>query len=637
MAGPVVELNADCTDVRIDHLDNNTAAAGVDPAPAIYDETRNKIYFVYAEQHDPATSASVRNHGVYFREYDPVTETFATAVPIKTSTTASEGIDYPNFVRLADGRLIVVWRWTEVGGTKVETSESTDNGVTWSAVAGTTALMAEGRDCIGMSTDGTNVRIWTWAGGGDVVPPGPGKNMNTQTRTGVTTWSSETTVFDGGDADVYESFENGPSRRTCLQTSNTSAMICQQHVVGGGAPSSVKMECIYTTDGSSFTTVTIKDYGASSTQAGVLVGPRVWRGADGRVRCMWIEQTAGINKPIFAYSDDEGQTWTLVGTPDVDTSSTVEVGDWAFALDSASQLYYSRFYSTTFRVYRSGSDSATGWALVHSCNYVGDTRAAGERVEMFFAGPDYYHCFQTQDSPGPHLQLSFLSETLGPTGGGPAPTIQAFGGTDNNEYVRLDMADGKGWSVHHHAVSCWLDWDEGDFETGREINILLGGVPDVYPEIVDTEIAPVIYRIEVDEELSRRAYVEDTGGAVVVRNDPLRFKFVSKEYSMTGGGARDLHRAVQIRWIRNGDPSVMCQVYVDRVKLNHVIELYNTNGQSEERYFPLPADLNVGSTIQFVIEDDTEWPFVLEMIEVKYIPKGWRGRPRTIPDENYYA
>lgn len=614
---------ANCTSIRVDHLDLNTSGAQVDPAQGAYNPTLALAYFVYANQADTFVGSALnRTHAVYFRTFDPATEAFGTPVQVVTSANDATGRhEFPRLVRLDSGVLIVSYVYYNGAGWGVYAKESTDNGLTWSAQVAVIAISATGPASIPpvMASDGTNV--WVWAYYATSSP----HLVRFNKRTSASTWGTESTAYTGIDNnDEWPYYEY--TANNGLIISSSIGMMCAPHFLGGtGSPTSVKMSCLRTTNGSTFSEVTIKDYGTDGTQA-IRSGPKVVMGTDGRIRAMWLQVSSGPTTytPVMAYSDDQGATWNFVGAPTDIPISTIEIDqqEWGFVIGPDNRLYFSCFFSSNaeFRIYR-GGDSAAGWTAVHTCTYVGNTISTGKRTSAFFAGAYLLHCFSNIGTGPTHFELGLLSEEFTTPGGGPgpeAPPRSETGADENNVYLRKVLGPKSGgWSVHMKPVSCWMSWDEGDKETGREVPILTAG-NEVWPMIQDPAIVGIINRIEAPDLYGVRVYFFNG-----VRYDPLKVAIWSKEFTLKSLHDRNAARYIFLTYARSGDPF--------RVELwgdSHLIKEYlfeSTFGLQETKFRAVPAFANTCEKIHLRVDEESLGSLTIDSMGFGYISKGPRG------------
>jgi hypothetical protein len=614
---------AGCIFYRLDSL-NTTTTVGKFSSRLIYNESEGLIYSLWREI-----------GGISFGKYNPVTHVASGEVQVEHPGTNNVRV-CPYLVRLTDGRLIAVYYHESGGVSAAEAKESSDNGATWSVA---TVIGAVNDFPCGVHSDGTNVIVITVGLGS--------ADLKAWTRSGVDTWSAAVTFYNSGGGGGTP----GPAS-VAQSLQGRDGLIVESATVGAfvyvrstdGTSDSRKLTAWYTTDGfATATAVDIRTHTAAIT--GYVASLKT---STNRYWVCWADTDSG-NKPRLAYSDDHGVTWTDIGTPTVVTTEMTAAGissldesfDLGFCLDERENLLLSFTsegaispgYHFAFRSVN--PILASGWVTADSCTYIPATDNLGSVMtgQAVCVGSTMHRLVTVTRSARYSLEFMGLEAGIREEPEEP-PSPEAAresGADDNNLMFRIDLSEGRGWSLHALPPACFLTWDEGDKETGREVGIILIGNPSIDPATSDPEITWGFRRIEtgVDDGYGWRAYVDHASDDQQVRYDPMRFLFKSKVFTPEPNGEmhRFLFRQAGISYAFDGQPgeTVPVAVIVDRVKLNRVIELPTTHGEKVEEWFSLPTSGNVGECVQFVVDESSNRPLSFDVFGVSYMRKRRRS------------
>lgn len=629
---------ATCTSTRVDHLDfTDNVSAGPDIGCSVPDTSRSKIYFCYAEQ---AVVGDVNNgdpHCIYFREYDPVAATFLSAVEVHKVVTPSE-VYRPEMVRLTDGTLVMVWSFYDsaAGNYRTRASESAagSNGAVWGSVA---TLDTVGRQFAWMCTDGVNVYAFSYMEGSGSGTPG-GRELYCFKRTSAGAWAAGVLVYDGAGTNDGELIRNGigADREAIAWTANSVnyVLVVAAHFTGA---SSFKVAALLSIDGgASWTEYTVRDYGTVTSVPDCVVS--VLRGTDSRIRAMWNDYQGGVTAdvPYLAFSDTNGTTWSMIGTPSV-LAAVVTGGilyGWkarnkGFALGSDNVMYASVLYGSgsawTYYIFR-GGDSLAGWEIFHTCTYTGNLGTGSVRCDALFYGNDYYYLFN-ETSAGAHNEVRFLAEADIPIGGGGPPLVEeASSGFDvSNQYLRLQVAEQRGWGLHDLEVSCWSPWGEGTYLSQRRDHVLLAGAAVIDPTTGDPADLPAIWQVDNRERYTKETFISD-GTNIIPRGDPFRFYWKSRGVELNDKFGQGVLRGFVFRYRRTGAAftvnvlvdNATCMTQSMRASLASMDDII-------EVFIPARTDDNVGTYVQLEIDDETEYPLIIEGFVPVRIKKGLRG------------
>lgn len=364
-----------CRTLRIDTLGFDTATGVQGVARPIYDSVRQKVYFAWSSA--THTSVSIQhNYQVFFRALDVAAETWDSA-PVAVSIENPDvglGIgtcDAVGMLRIpSTGELVIFYG--DIISCYYHTS--TDNGVTWSSPRGQVSLALSFQQLLS-ANDSSNDDLYCWT---QQTAGGAGQNdvYLFKRAAGSAVWAAKG-LFDDGAAN--EGIDHG-ARSSAPRT----AVFKGDGQIGFAVFSrlqsnnDIKLRCYYTTnDWTTVSTVDIKSWpnsGGAPSQTATY--PIVLRGVLNTNRCyvMWVESTPSP-APFFAYTDDFGATWTIVGHP-----TDFNGYDWDEAYDRAFMLDYAdKFYSSVFTVNADGGTSGhnfhtflrnstlalTGWATSH--------------------------------------------------------------------------------------------------------------------------------------------------------------------------------------------------------------------------------------------------------------------------------
>lgn len=629
-----------CSVTKIDHLNFNDQGAWPHDANPVYDSARGKVYFVYSN--NESSVSGVENRTIWFREWDVATLAFSAAVLIERAG-GSNRADSPSLVMLTDGRLVVAYTFFTNGTVLYEThaAESTDHGATWTVVTADTS--AAGRMFVDIATDGTNVYLWCYAEGGGAG----GKSLYSRKRTGAGTWSAAVLCFDGGGGTFKEHNFAGDggtksaTRKYGYVKDATTAFIIMPRQ-NGDATHAV-LSCIRTTDsGASWSEVVIEDFG-------VVVDleqfPVVQVGTDARVRILYTNKVGTAYHAYLAYSDDYGLTWTLVGEPTEITLAGQDLNylrpscaGYILGNDNTAYITGWRYIDLglgqrwTVYVYK-GGDLTSGWTLIQTCD-IGNGDILKNASHAVFIGTDLLVVLDPNiadaDGGGSAAHLGYLVEADIDTPGGTAPPLveESESGSDQpNMYLRLDIADDRGWSAHQVGVTCFVEWGEGDYTTERRKLEVLGAVSSMDANIQDPALLPAYWKMDDPERWGKEAFVSD-GTNIVSIDDPFLFIWRSTDLNIGEAGSQNVMRGVYLKYRRPSVETFDVQVWIDGqiADTQTIPAQQGPDSEPAEFWWPIPRSTNVGSRIQLRIEDRERIDLKVEEFAVKFRPKHWRMR-----------
>lgn len=631
---------AGCVFTRVDSRNTSTTAPKY--ASRLMEDTNGDILLAWL---DMGKSGGADPGSVRFARFNPVTRVASAEVSISGDYAFSNQPSNIDMVRLTDGRLIVAWySASTLGATGNATSvcESSNGGVTWGAVH---TKADQNKQLYGLVTDGTNVwMLCVGLGGGGTGGLG---DIVSFKRTSEGVWGAGVNNYDsggsGGTPGEWDRTNNQAQVSSFMQSATVG------FVVGWRAPDGSvnirKLTALRTTDGwatglaGNTTAVDIHTFTASGGAGAI----NAVLHSSGRVYVA-THDPDNSDHIILYYTDDYGLTWTQIGTPTPYTARLTALGigsdktyDSFIALDELENVIFGQAGGVSIDpsyhlCFRSGSNPANlaSWVQVGECSYVPSTDnvqtatcgrgiVIGTTLERLIG--------MTRPASTAYFTLEFLDvEDAGDSTESESPSeVPDSDAFFNNMYFRNNLAEpGTGYSAHLFPVAYFMDWDEGDAETGREVPIILAASPSMDPAIQDPALIPAFTRISDPGSYTSRTYSSD-GESIQTTGDPLQFRVITPQYTITKEFNRNVARGALISWILTGDSVPTVGVWVDG-KPNHVIRLYNTFGEKVERFFPLPTFNNVGSEIQYVIEDLSPFFFSIETMGVKYIPKEIRGQ-----------
>lgn len=616
-----------CTPVRIDHLDDNTSSAGPSQAAGIYDPTAKKVYYAYANR-IVASSASY-NSDIWFRAFDPAAQTFGSPVNIETVTTPGvQVIFHPSLLRLSNGTLICIYNLFNLDSTSCNQTyarESTDNGATWSARAKVDGLSGVSRNLLAAATDGTNVSVWVYDNGTFGGSP-PGKSMWHMRRTGIGTWAAADQVFVGSTGNEVIVPTVDLLQHGIISGTKRALIVCRELTSG----TLVRVTCFYSADsGATWAEHVIRPDAAI---VAVQPYPRSMLGTDGRIRVCYPVQS-GLNAiPEFAYSDDLGLTWTIVGTPAIlaanPSSFKWNQSGFGFNVGSTNALFAATWDQSgadwVATIY-AGGDSLTGWTVGQTCN-VGPIAIGNHTGDLFFDATNAYFAFDMTGTSPTRLEIDYLSETIPPDTGGPPPlSTESPLGTDiPDRYLRLRAAERRGWSAHDLSVACWSLWGEGDYTTERRKRFLIAAAGIIDPTLDSPAHIPALWKLDDPERYTREVLATDAGGNTIVSADPFAFELVTRDMEMGTLFGTSLLRGFSIRYIRPAGNFTVEFLVDDKIAYTETLGPSPLDSYADV-FLPCPTDDNDGSRCRLRIYDLTEYPLILGPIQPKWIDKGIRG------------
>lgn len=630
---------ASCIFTRVDSRNTSTTQPKY-ASRLIKDTATSEIMLAWL---DMGKSGGADPGSVRFARFNSTTRVASAEVSITGDYAFSNQTASIDMVRLTDGRLIVAWysaSTLSATGNATSVSESTDGGATWSAAF---TIVDINKRMHSILTDGTNVWILCAVLGGSGTG-GLGDVVSFK-RTSVGVWAAGVNNYDSGGAGGTPGEWDRTFEQAHVSGFMQTALIgC---IVGWRAVDATsnlrKLTCLKTTDGwatglaGGSSVVDLQTFTANGAPGAI----NAVITAAGRIY-LATHNPDNSNRIILYYSDNYGVTWTTIGSPTAYTNRLTALGinsdptyDSFLCLDDIQNLIFGQASGSGINpgyqvAFRSTGDptSLSAYVQVAECSYVPATDTVqtatagrgiiiGETLERLIgmvrpAGTNYF-------------TLEFIAAA---DAGVPVETegespVADSDAADNNLYLRNNLAEPGGDSAHLFPVAYFMDWDEGDTETGREVPIILAASPSMDPAIQDPTLIPGFTRVSDPGSWTTRGYVSD-GTNIQTVHDPLQFRVITPQYLIDKEFNRNVARGVLIAWVLNGASEPTVTVWVDG-KLNHVIRLYNTFGKKEERFFPLPTFNNVGSEIQYVIEDLSPFFFSIETMGVKLKPKGIRG------------
>lgn len=388
---------AACTPVRIDHQDFNGGSQqdvclGI---PNLADGAEGSAYFIYCNR-TSAYSTSIFEEAIYFRKYDHATAMMGTAVLIKQAA-VGQNLRNVNFKRLDSGRLIVTYVYTQ-GGTHVEWSFSDDNGATWSVPATITTCvllldMGQKGDELWMAMHlfGTITRHYNvfkysagvWTDLGEFYAGSSSNQLHCRDQLGASPKQGFFFFAPAGHMLMILDHFTGVSNQWTLEAWRS------------------------TDDGVTWTAVTIATNAAGGPGGGYQ--PLAWsqKLSATRIATMWTNFNGSINTLYLAYSDDEGQTWTVIGEITdfnaLNGSFTLGANDqsWSFEVIAADRIVVgAAFLTPTQAVWAmAGPIAATGWGVIQNCDPstllapIQKAVATSNLGQSFKFGNDYVFCF----------------------------------------------------------------------------------------------------------------------------------------------------------------------------------------------------------------------------------------------------
>jgi hypothetical protein len=387
-----------------------------------------------------------------------------------------------------------------------------------------------------------------------------------------------------------------------------------------------KVSVLWTTNGWSTTTKVDLDTFPSSAGR----NPKMRLGTDGRIRAMWADDQNSTNIiPVLAYSDDYGQTWTIIGTP------AILDGEWGYdesynigfaigqsntwfvtVLDGENEAgpYYHRLFT--------GGDSLLGWAL-RSCELTFTAWSGATAGESFLFDGDFYRVYD--EITGDNNEVNFLREegVDEPPTEPPLVVVSPTGSDVNNVYLRLRLAERRGWSVHDLIIDCFALWPEGDYTTQRRLDTLVAAAGLIDPRVDDPAHLPAIYKIDDKERYTREIFATDSGNNTIVRADPFRFYMETADIPFGGDFNIGLLRGVLIRY-RRAFADFTVEFLVDGEVVQTEV-LSPSWPEPVEVFLPALTDDNAGQDFRLRIVDETEYPLIIEALAPQRIDKGVRG------------
>lgn len=209
--------------------------------------------------------------------------------------------------------------------------------------------------------------------------------------------------------------------------------------------------------------------------------------------------------------------------------------------------------------------------------------------------------------------------------GGVAPSLvtESVSGADQpNGYLRLRLAEKRGWSAHDLAVSCFQPWPEGDYTTQRRLDILVAAVSTIDPTVDDPSHIAALYKLDDPERFTREVTGTDDAGNAIASADPFPFEMETAD--LGDRMETRVWRGYSIRYERPGASFIVNTIIDDVAIQSDVIPASGT--EVRDLFVGIARDSNTGSRIRFRIFDDTEFDLKISMIEPMWIPKGTRAR-----------
>lgn len=645
-----------CTVTRICSLNENT---GISKNGGRLLQSTSNVYIFWTEIDLTVRNSSTHNSVVKVRSLSKATLTLGSAATVDENDvlgSAEEPWDWDSVAtcRLTSGVMIAAYGTSYLGvGPSVHAKESGANDhTTWGARSTPDPTAGQGRCVGGLVTDGTNVTLLTQ----DIFTA----DIYAWKRTAANTWTAHTTALTGGKIVDSNTFGSGtpwydivPSMRL---TDMTEGIMVDANTMGfmlayaSTTTTRDQLRWLYTTNAWLTTSSSIvKNYIGSPDNIAAGTTPRVQMGTDGRLRASWIETNAALGKtvPCLAYSDDNGATWTVIGTPTVfGGKNWDEQFDGAFCLDSSDRMYTSMFDATdasNIKHYRyKGGDTLTNWTET-LCEHIETTLtvinvSGALQAAMFVAdNGDLVRIFGgvVFDAVAPYNIVAYLlEEGVEDEPGGPPPLVEESpsGSDANNIYLRDQLATKRGWSAHDFPVGCWATWGEGDYTTQRRLPILLAGVSTLDPSVTDPSLLGAIFKLDDPEHFGRESWTREPElGNVVVRYDPDNTVWWSKAFPLGPAFEQGVLRGVMLRYRRPSLPLTL-ETWIDGKP--YQTDVLSPSGPDDgnqdiaavgEFFLPMDALDNVGTVAQLRISDETLDDLVIEECLLMWIPKGVRG------------
>lgn len=382
--------------VQVDNQNNNTTAP--QSVATICTDGSAKLYLAWQARNADTTN------GVYFRTYDIATFTLGPVI-----TVVATGAFLPQMVRLANGRLILVFQTGSVLG-QVKATESADEGSTWSAPITVDANATNILGAIGAYSNQAYVCFKRSNSGYEAV------------RTGVDTWGAPVQFFAGASNNTFTFTANAPrslsvgATRRCLLVNRN----------GPGSFSTLKVNS-FSYDGLAWADVNI----FTGTVSGAR-NPKVHRGTDGATRGAFIGRETGDKYPkLFKTANDVD--FTIIGTPapfkdyNWDPSNPHSVA--ADARDIwfvATTIYTLGNYLDIYK----GQDSLDGWTRIERFSMPWTTTSSSGG-DALFVGKDLFTIGHYVSAGAYHV---FLSRTEDVGSDPPPPPDPGY--TSGRRFVR---------------------------------------------------------------------------------------------------------------------------------------------------------------------------------------------------------
>jgi len=532
--------------------------------------------------------------------------------------------------RLTSGVMIAAYG-TAGTAPSIHAKESAANdSTTWGARS--TVDNSGANRCIGgLGTDGTNV----WA----LTQDQNNAKLYIFKRTAANTWDSGTAIHTAATSfaaspfyDVVPSYRLSSMRCIAMQSATVGCVVLSY---SSASASEDMVRCLYTTNGWTTTNeVVVKSYVGSPNSVSSGAMPKLVVGTDNRIRLMWIENNATNGfVPVLAYSDTWGSTWTVVGTPTPFLGKTWDnTYDGALVLGPGNSIYTSVFDSSDasnikHRMYV-GGDTLANWTE-KVCENLAQTFSSACGSDGFVTNGQFIRVYNAIQAPNINT-VNYLYEEVPPTSGGEPPLVtESLSGTDQpNMYLRLDIADDRGWSAHQTGVTCFVAWPEGDYTTERRKPEILGAVSSMDANIQDVAILPAYWKMDDPERWGKEALVKNEDATYTYIDDPFLFVWRSTDLNFGESGSQNVIRAVYLKYRRPSQETFDVQVWIDGVIADVQTIPAGLGPQDEpaEFWWPIPRSTNVGSRVQLRIEDRERIDLKVEEFSIKFRPKHWRMR-----------
>jgi hypothetical protein len=159
------------------------------------------------------------------------------------------------------------------------------------------------------------------------------------------------------------------------------------------------------------------------------------------------------------------------------------------------------------------------------------------------------------------------------------------------------------------------------------VAVFLTGSPSIDPAIQAVDILPAIWRVcDMNQDgYGRRVYVDAASDDQQVRYDPLRVMWKSKRLMLREEFNNQISRGFFLDYMKEGLDPLYVQVWVDE-RLQRTVEFPPTAGRavtSPLRALPTPS--NVGTVLQFMVDETSIDPWFVNSVGIKMIAKGHRG------------